>query len=182
MPQREHAEFAEPPEHGHPAQPAEVAEPRTDEKGDPQNAGDDGIEPALADVAAPDCGDREGREKNAAAEPQHREGTSHRTVDAGLLESRQQPAQRIKPRCPNAQTPYPAGVDRRPPPDEYVGAEITDGDRDAPDHDVRARGGRVIAALFDGSTDKGDIVAHPVFNHRFLLPTGYFAFRSTLLC
>ena len=27
--------------------------------------------------------------------------------------------------------------------------------------------GRVIAALFDGSTDKGDIVAHPVFNHRF---------------
>src|SRR6267378_6462558 len=114
MPQREHTEFAEPPEHGHPAQPAEVAEPRTDEKGDPQNAGDDGIEPALADVAAPDSGDREGREKNAAAEPQHREGTSHRTVDAGLLESRQQTTERIEPRQSDAQNPRPAGVEGRP--------------------------------------------------------------------
>src|SRR5215470_9373229 len=116
MPHCEHANLTEPPKYGHPAQPAKVAEPGTDEKGDPQDARDDRIEPALADVTAPDCGDREGGEKNPAAEPQHRKRTSHRTVDTGLLESRQQPAQRIEPRCPNAQTPYPAGMDRRPTP------------------------------------------------------------------
>src|ERR1700730_4471159 len=36
MPHCEHANFTDPPEYGHPAQPAEVAEPRTDEKAIPR--------------------------------------------------------------------------------------------------------------------------------------------------
>src|ERR1700730_14943726 len=180
MPKCEHAKFADPPEQRHPTQPAEVAEPRTDEKGDAQHAGDDGTEPALADVAAPDRNDRERRQKDAAAQPQHRECTGHRTVDAWLLESRQQTTERIEPRRSDAQNPRSAGVEGRPTADESAGSEIADGDRDSPDHDVRARCGRVVAPLLDGMTDKSDVLAHPVFDHLLLLLIGYFVMQSTL--